>query len=168
MSPAAEEQTRLQRLAEQIGVVQEEVIECLAEGVRTRVPEEDFPALWKEIRSWRSVILTFRNRGLVVETGGKLPAGRIEKETLLFEQKGTRTSGCIALKEIGSVWLVSSPFHGLDNRSVQVFDRTGGPLLSIYVGRDRYGQLLETEKESFDWLRSCYLGKGPSGPSAKR
>lgn len=60
------------------------------------------------------------------------------------------------MEEIGSIWLVSGPFHRLDNHSIQVFDRKGDPLLSRYVGRDKENRLLENVKQAFEDLRFHY------------
>jgi hypothetical protein len=156
MGPAAHEQANLERIADHMELAERDVIENLVEVMRTQVPVEDLESVWRQARSWEKVTFVFRNRGVSLEMEGKLPEGRIEGETFSFQQKGTRLNGHVKVGEIGSIWLVSGPFHGLDNHSIQVFDRKGDPLLSIYVGRDRHDRLLEGAKHAFEELRYSY------------
>lgn len=140
---AANPEAHIAHLAVELNATEAEVITALPLNMRWRAKNSDFSTISQIVSSWDNTITVStgqpgENR---VMPGKKPDVGQLREE------------------DLGYTWFISKPLLGQESHSVQFFNKEGRHLLSIYLGRDKSGNLDAVAREGFEDLRKRFSVK---------
>lgn len=123
-------------LAEDLGASEVQVITALLVKMRQKARPEDFRPIWQAAQGWSSVRLRGAN-GTQARLDKLMPPNLSEEE-------------------LGYIWFVSKPEHGVENHSVQFFSKAGQHMLSVYLGQSLSGGIDPRDKAAYDHMREHF------------
>ena len=141
-------------LADELQASESEVITALPLNMRMKAKVESLAELWSAMRQWRNVMLALPDAGGPEGRTRLLPCAALPAlllcdgayhfalEEAWSEPRPDHPGQLARLdpEQLGYIWFVSKPRQGEESRSVQLYDKEGRHLLSVYPGRDDYGQ----------------------------
>lgn len=159
------------QLARELRASEEEVVMALPVAMRKKARAGGFASIWERMASWGNVILYSscfadglddgleggRDGGADRVQGPMLSYGALcnrevsARGRAFFEQTGREVAS-----RIGTVWFVSMPMFGGRSASVRLYGKAGEHILSVYLGRDRSGDLDAAAVADFEALREEY------------
>lgn len=127
-----------------------DVIACLPEGQAVTVGGEHFEKVMTEISGWGDVTFLVHTDDLVLEARGTVPPGSFGRG--YYNISGRPIGGHLKADNCASISFVSRPVFENDTHSVQFFNKDGGCMFKIYLGRDENRKLIPAQVEKF---RAC-------------
>ncbi len=149
----------IEALAEEHGVTPADVISCLPKGEAITVEGERFVEVMTEIAGWGEITFIVNTPDLVFEAKGEVPKGSMGRG--YYNLFGKPIGGHLKADRCGSISFVTRKLFSSDTRSVQFFNKDGGCMFKVYLGRDEQRQLLPDQVERFVALAER-LGRGAS------
>lgn len=111
-----------------------EVIACLPESQVTTIGGENFEMVMYEISSWGEITFLVHTDDLILEAKGSVPKGKSERG--FYNLHGKPIGGHLKADNCSGISFVSRPLFGTDTHSVQFFNKSGGCMFKIYLGRN--------------------------------
>ncbi len=148
----------LMRVAKELDMPEAAAVAALPEEMRVPAPSEDFVSIWETMTGWEQVLFLVVNDGVIAEVKGRLPKGEFGHGFFNIHEQDNPIGGHIRVDEIGAIWLVSKPMFNLETHSVQIFDKAGKPMFSVYMGRDEKREILPDVLAGYRELRARYEG----------
>ncbi|MGD9868055.1 MAG: heme utilization cystosolic carrier protein HutX [Hyphomicrobiales bacterium] len=127
-----------------------DVIACLPEGQAVTVGGENFEKVMNEIATWGDVTFLVHTDDLVLEAKGAVPAGSFGRG--YYNISGRPIGGHLKADNCASISFVSRPLFDNETHSVQFFNKDGGCMFKIYLGRDENRKMHPDQIEKY---RSC-------------
>lgn len=154
------------QLALELNASEAEVITALPLPMRKRARVSDFTSIWNCMAGWKNVVVhpsaavsgtlaRVRVEADVMPGPGLSFGALCNGESRLHTQRIVPDEGRF-IEAMGSIWFVSLPLFNGESHSVRFFDKNGGHLLSIFLGRDHAGACDPLAKEEFDAMRERF------------
>ncbi len=140
--------------ASMYGVSDLEVCYALPEGMCVMADGSCFEDVWQELSTWKQATVIIQYKGSAFEISTTISKGSVGHG--FYNMMGAETfGGHIKHTNISTIAFTSVPFMGLESYSVLFFDKSGGLIFSVYVGRENRS-LIESAKSSFLKLQEKY------------
>lgn len=137
----------LEDIAKQHNVTTADVVACLSANEASTIAGENFEHVMKEISSWGEVTLLVSTNDLILEAKGSVPKGNTANG--FYNLRGQPISGHVKGANCASISFVSRKLFASDTHSVQFYNRDGGCMFKIYLGRNEERQLLPAQVSKF-------------------
>ncbi len=141
----------LEQIAEQHDVTTADVISCLPEREVSTIGGDEFMRVMLEIATWGEVTFIVNTTDLILEVKGSVPEGEMAHG--FYNLQGKPIGGHVKADDCASISFVSRKLFSSDTRSVQFYNRDGGCMFKIYLGRDEERRLIPAQIEKFEALR---------------
>jgi putative heme utilization carrier protein HutX len=89
---------------------------------------------------------------LILEAKGSVPKGKSARG--FYNLHGAPIGGHLKGENCDAIAFVSRPLFSSDTKSVQFFNKKGGCMFKIYLGRDENRQMLSSQIEAFEALKN--------------
>lgn len=124
----------IEHLASEQGVTPLDIIHCLPESQAVSISGEDFEAVMNEIATWGDITFIVHTPDVVFEARGEVPTGSMGRG--YFNLHGKPIGGHLKADNCALISFVSRPVFKNDSHSVQFYNKNGGCMFKIYLGRD--------------------------------
>ncbi|SDE97103.1 hypothetical protein SAMN05421720_1199 [Rhodospira trueperi] len=115
-----------------------------------------------DVADWGEVMVIVHTADLILECRGALPVG--QEGHGYFNLRGPGPiGGHIRRDRCGAIQFVSRPFMGSDSHAIMLFNRDGGVMVKIFVGRDETRALRADQVARFVALRDRLAMEGETG-----
>lgn len=141
----------LERIAKQQEVTTADVVACLPAGEAITIDGHRFTEIMLEITAWGEVMFIVNTEDLVLEAKGVVPEGAMGHG--YYNLHGKPIGGHLKADNCVSISFVSRKLFSNDTHSVQFYNRDGGCMFKIYLGRDENRQLIPEQVVKFKTLR---------------
>lgn len=138
-------------LADEHGVTPADVIACLPDGQAATIGGEHFEAVMKEIAGWGEVTLLVHTQDLILEAKGEVPPGEMGRG--YYNLGGKPIGGHFKADNCSSISFVSRKLFNNDTHSVQFFNREGGCMFKVYLGRNEKREMFPEQIEKYKACR---------------
>ncbi|WP_245699275.1 heme utilization cystosolic carrier protein HutX [Rhodospira trueperi] len=152
----------IEAIATQHGLTPRDVAGCLPVHTGARVDGAHFQAVMDDVADWGEVMVIVHTADLILECRGALPVG--QEGHGYFNLRGPGPiGGHIRRDRCGAIQFVSRPFMGSDSHAIMLFNRDGGVMVKIFVGRDETRALRADQVARFVALRDRLAMEGETG-----
>jgi len=141
----------LEYIAKENKVSAADVIACLPPHEAVTISGEHFVSVMGEIATWGEITFLVHTDDLILETKGCLPEGSEARG--FYNLHGKPIGGHLKAENCAIIAFVSRPLFTSDTRSVQFFNKDGGCMFKIYLGRDEKRQLIPEQVARFEAYR---------------
>lgn len=117
---------------------------CLIDGAL-------FETVMLEISDWGDITFLVHTEDLILEAKGSVPKGKSARG--FYNLHGAPIGGHLKGENCDAIAFVSRPLFSSDTKSVQFFNKKGGCMFKIYLGRDENRQMLSSQIEAFEALK---------------
>lgn len=152
----------IEAIANQHGLTPRDVTGCLPAHTGARVDGAHFQAVMDDVADWGEVMVIVHTADLILECRGALPVGREGHGYFNLHGPGP-IGGHIRRDRCGAIQFVSRPFMGSDSHAIVLFNRDGGVMFKIFVGRDETRALRADQVARFVALRDRLAMEGKTG-----
>lgn len=148
----------LEAIAAREGVGLCTVVACLPEGLRAFADGARAEAALIDISEWGEVTMLVHTDDLVLECRGEVPRGSFGRGYYNLGG-GSPIGGHLKLDRCADIAFVRRPFMGSDDScAVIFFNREGGAMFKIFVGRDAKRNLRVDQVARFTRLKEQMCG----------
>ncbi|HEX4410830.1 MAG TPA: heme utilization cystosolic carrier protein HutX [Xanthobacteraceae bacterium] len=133
------------------GVTPREVFEALPTAMRRFAPGDHFAEVMTEILQWGEVTLIVNTDDGIIEFTGPVAAGKVSGGYYNVMAR-TGFHGHLRHQRCAAIAFVQRPFMGRSSAFVSFFNRDGGIMFKIFVGRDERRELLPEQLSTFEVL----------------
>lgn len=137
----------IEAVAEENGVTPADVIACLPTGQAVTVDGSLFESVMQEIAGWGEVTFIVNTPDLIFEAKGEVPKGSMGRG--YYNLFGKPIGGHLKADNCASVSFVSRKLFSSDTHSVQFYNKDGGCMFKIYLGRDKKRNLIPEQVAKF-------------------
>ena len=137
----------IEAIAEDNAVTPADVITCLPDGQATTVDGVLFEDIMGEIAAWGEVTFIVNTPDLIFEAKGEVPKGAMGRG--YYNLFGKPIGGHLKADNCASISFVSRKLFTSDTHSVQFYNKDGGCMFKIYLGRDKDRQLIPEQVAKF-------------------
>lgn len=118
-----------------------------------------FDLVWDSVCQWGEVTTLVHTPDVILEFSGHLPSGSHRHG--YFNLRGKQgMSGHIKAENCQYIALIERKFMSMDTASILFFNRDGGAMLKIFLGRDEHRQLRREQLDAFHTL-AAFLQENP-------
>jgi len=154
----------LSTLAQELGVPEQAVVDCLPTHEASRAGGEFFEPIMDAVATWGKVTTVVQTDGVILEAKGALPKGSHGHGYFnLMGNPESVVGGHIRADLVSAAYFVNRPFMGLPSMSIQFFNLAGSAMFKIYLGRDEQRNLLPEQVQSFMALKDFMVPTAPCG-----
>ncbi|HAT85573.1 MAG TPA: heme utilization cystosolic carrier protein HutX [Rhizobiales bacterium] len=129
-----------------------DIIHCLPEHQTRLVDGALFETVMLEVSDWGDITFLVHTEDLILEAKGSVPKGKSARG--FYNLHGAPIGGHLKGENCDAIAFVSRPLFSSDTKSVQFFNKKGGCMFKIYLGRDENRQMLSSQIEAFEALKS--------------
>ena len=140
-------------VAVELNVLEAEVIRAMPENMVTLLDASQLKEVYTHLREWGDLMLVMDVEGSIFEMVTPFPKGGYKFGYYNMSDSRTPLKGHLKMDGIGTIALVSKPFHGLETRSVQFFSKAGRPVFKAYIRRNKDKTLVAEQLEQFESLK---------------
>lgn len=133
-----------------------DVISCLPVEQAQTIAGDKFNQVMMEISGWGEITFLVHTADIVLEVKGELPTGSEGRG--FYNLHGKPIGGHLKGENCSTISFVSRPVFKNDAHSVQFFNKDGGCMFKIYLGRDDERQLIPAQVEKFKNYRDKMTG----------
>ena len=137
----------IEYLAKDNDVAPADVIACLPDGQAETIAGEHFETVMEEIARWGEITFLVHTDDLILEAKGAVPKGSTARG--FYNLHGKPIGGHLKAENCAAISFVSRPLFNNDTYSVQFFNKAGGCMFKIYLGRDEARQMFPEQIKSF-------------------
>lgn len=141
----------LDYIAREHGVSLADVIACLPADQARTVDGALFDTVMGDISGWGEITFIVHTEDIILEAKGPLPAGK--KAHGFYNLSGGPIGGHLKDGNCAAIAFVSRPLFTSQTKSVQFFNKEGGCMFKIYLGRDENRDLVASQVTAFEALR---------------
>ncbi|WP_321341761.1 heme utilization cystosolic carrier protein HutX [Breoghania sp.] len=141
----------LDHVARDLGVTPAAVIRCLPVEEARVVDGAYFEEIMLACAEWGEVTMIVHTDDVILEAKGCVPRGK--KAHGYYNLHGAPIGGHFKYDACAMIAFVSRKLFTSDTRSIQFFNRQGGCMFKIYLGRDEKRNLREDQVAHFEALR---------------
>ncbi len=143
----------LEMVANEHGVSQRFVLDCLPEGQATVVDGARFVEIWTDLTGWGEIMFIVHTKDGVFETKGSLPHGTSGRG--YFNIHGdSPIGGHLKSDRCAAIYLLDRPFFGRRSCSVQFVSVDGDSMFKVFVSRDENRELKHAQLARFESLKA--------------
>jgi putative heme utilization carrier protein HutX len=129
-----------------------DIIHCLPEEQACLIDGTLFETVMLEISDWGDITFLVHTEDLILEAKGSVPKGKSARG--FYNLHGAPIGGHLKGENCDAIAFVSRPLFSSDTKSVQFFNKKGGCMFKIYLGRDENRQMLSSQIEAFEALKN--------------
>jgi heme iron utilization protein len=141
----------LEYIARENNVTAADVVSCLPAHEAVTISGDKFVEVMTEIANWGEITFLVHTDDLILEAKGSVPAGSEARG--FYNLHGNPIGGHLKNTNCDSISFVTRPIFQNDSCSVQFYNKDGGSMFKIYLGRDDNRQLIPEQVESFEKYR---------------
>lgn len=141
----------LDYIAKEVGVSPADLISCLPADQVSSIAGDKFAEVMTEISGWGEITFLVHTADVILEAKGVVPEGAQAQG--MYNLHGKPIGGHLRMENCASIAFVSRPLFKSDTHSVQFFNRDGGCMFKIYLGRDADRQLIPEQITAFKTYR---------------
>jgi len=138
-------------VAREHNVTPADVVACLPAGQAVTVGGENFGAVMAELARWGEITFLIHTDDVVFEAKGEIPEGSMGRG--YYNLGGKPIGGHFKADHCASISFVSRKLFNNDSHSVQFFNKDGGCMFKVYLGRDEKRQMFPEQIEKFTTYR---------------
>jgi len=142
----------LDYVAKEYDVTVADVIACLPKEQATIVEGSLFETVMRTMSDWGDVTFLVHTEDVILEAKGIIPKGKTARG--FYNLHGAPIGGHLKGENCASIAFVSRPLFSSDTKSVQFFNKKGGCMFKVYLGRDEKRQLIPAQIEAFEALKT--------------
>lgn len=140
----------LDYVAKEHNVTAADIVACLPEEQATVIDGSQFETVMRTMSDWGDVTFLVHTEDVILEAKGTIPKGKTARG--FYNLHGAPIGGHLKGENCASIAFVSRPLFSSDTRSVQFFNKKGGCMFKVYLGRDEKRQLIPAQIEAFEAL----------------
>lgn len=140
-------------VAAQLEITEASVISNMPESMVTLLEDMPLEEVYKRLRDLGDIMLVLDVQGSIFEMVTPFPKGGCKFGYYNMSDKRTPLKGHLKLDGIGTIALVSKPFHGVETKSIQFFSHAGHPVFKVYLRRNKDKTFLSDQLEQFEALQ---------------
>ncbi|MBL4756091.1 MAG: heme utilization cystosolic carrier protein HutX [Rhizobiales bacterium] len=141
----------LEYVAKENGVTVVEIVSCLPSHQAVTISGDLFVDVMGEISTWGEITFLVHTDDVILEAKGIVPAGSVSHG--YFNLHGKPIGGHLKADNCASISFISRPLFKSDSCSVQFYNKAGGCMFKIYLGRDDKRQLIPSQVAKFENYR---------------
>lgn len=138
-------------VAREHNVTPADVITCLPEGQAVTIGGEHFEEVMIEIADWGEITFLIHTDDIVFEAKGEVPKGSAGRG--YYNLSGKPIGGHLKADNCESICFVSRKLFNNDSHSVQFFNREGGCMFKVYLGRNAKRDMFPEQIEKYKACR---------------
>ncbi|MDG3087614.1 heme utilization cystosolic carrier protein HutX [Vibrio hannami] len=144
----------LSEMAKQLEMSEGEVTLALPEKMVKRVAGEHAESILTQLPGWGKVTTIIHSFGSIFEAKAPFPKGKNARGYYnLMGGKEGQLHGHLKLDLVEKIAFVSKPFMGAESYYIGFYDKNGGCIFKVYLGRDKKRQLFPEQVEHFNQLK---------------
>lgn len=140
-------------VAIELQITEAEVIRAMPAGMVTILDNVALEDVYTHLRGWGEIMLVLDVEGSIFEMVTPFPKGGFKFGYYNMSDSRTILKGHLKMEGVGTIALVSKPFHGVDTRSVQFYSPAGRPIFKVYLRRNKDKTFLAEHLEQFESLK---------------
>ncbi|CAM3421267.1 heme utilization cystosolic carrier protein HutX [Parendozoicomonas haliclonae] len=134
-----------------------DIIRAMPEEMVTILDNVDLVDVYTHLREWGDVLIVMDVEGSIFEMVTPFPKGGFKFGYYNMSDSRTILKGHLKMDGIGTIALVSKPFHGVETKSVQFFSPAGRPVFKVYLRRNKDKSFLADQLAKFEDLKQLAL-----------
>lgn len=142
----------------ELQVTEAEVIRAMPAEMVTLLDNVALEDVYNHLRGWGEIMLVLDVEGSIFEMVTPFPKGGYKFGYYNMSDSRTILKGHLKMDGVGTIALVSKPFHGVDTKSVQFYSPAGRPIFKVYLRRNKDRTFLAEHLEQFESLKQLALG----------
>ena len=142
----------LEEIAARHGVSTADVVACLPAGEALTISGSRFEDVMTAIAGWGEVTFLVNTPDVILEAKGTVPQGSMGRG--FYNLHGKPIGGHLKADNCASIAFVSRKLFSSDTHSVQFYNRDGGCMFKIYLGRGENRELIPEQIEQYLALRA--------------
>jgi putative heme utilization carrier protein HutX len=146
-------QLRPVEMAEHLKVTEWAVVSALPGEMVYLVKGNMAEAILQEISHWGAVTTIVELAGSVFEFKGSLPEGKPGFGYYNLMGAVGQLHGHLRLDAVANIALLSKPLRGKEAHAIVFYNRAGGCIFKIYLGRDQQGVIYAHQLQAFNRLK---------------
>ncbi|WP_196221294.1 heme utilization cystosolic carrier protein HutX [Sansalvadorimonas verongulae] len=150
--------------AMKLNVAEGTVIRNMPEEMVTLLENTPLEDVYTRLRDFGDIMLVLDVQGSIFEMVTPFPKGGYKFGYYNMSDKRTPLKGHLKMEGIGTIALVTKPFHGVPTKSIQFFSNEGHPVFKVYLRRNKDKTFLAEQLEQFEALEA--LAKDKAGEAA--
>lgn len=151
----------IETIAAEHGLTPRDVAGCLPESTGIRVRGDLFQEAMHDVAEWGTVTVLVHTSDMILECTGNLPKGTVAQG--YFNLIGdSPIGGHIRDRNCTDIQFVSRLFMGRRSHAILFFNRDGGVMFKIFVGRDEHFMLNSDQVARFQALQDRLAGREAS------
>ena len=155
---AADPGVVFETVAKECGVTLRQVVEALPAGMRRFAAAEAFVDAMTDVARWGEVTVIVHTDDGIMEFTGPVPEGKVAQGYYNLAGR-TGFHGHLRHERCGDLAFVERPFFGRPSASILFFNRDGGVMFKVFVGRDEQRELRSDQLAAFRALADRLCGK---------
>jgi putative heme utilization carrier protein HutX len=145
---AAEPGAIIETVAKEFGVTLRAAVEALPVPLRRFVPGAAFVDVMQDVAGWGEVTVILHTDDGVMEFTGPVPQGTVARGYYNLAGR-TGFHGHLRHERCAGIAFVERPLFGRPSASILFFNRDGGIMFKIFVGRDEQRELRGDQLAAF-------------------
>lgn len=145
---AADPGAVIETFAAEHGATPRQVVEALPEEMHRFAGADAFVDIMREVVGWGEVTVIVHTEDGIMEFTGPVPKGEIARGYYNLSGR-TGFHGHLRHERCAGIAFMERPFFGRLSASVVFFNRDGGIMFKIFVGRDEKRELLADQLAAF-------------------
>lgn len=141
----------LDYVAKEHDVSAADVVACLPDDQAVLVDGSLFETVMKRMSEWGDITFLVHTEDVILEAKGTIPKGKTARG--FYNLHGAPIGGHLRGDNCASIAFVSRPLFSSDTKSVQFFNKKGGCMFKVYLGRDEKRQIFAHQIDAFEALK---------------
>lgn len=146
----------LDYVAKEHEVTVADIISCLPDNEATVVDGGLFETVMLKMSDWGDITFLVHTEDVILEAKGSIPKGSTARG--FYNLHGAPIGGHLKGDNCASIAFVSRPLFSTETKSVQFYNKNGGCMFKVYLGRDEERNLRKDQIELFEALKSELAG----------
>lgn len=144
-------------IAAELKTSEQEVVTHLSNEQVTWLNADISETLLNQLPSWGKLTTIVQLAGNIFEFKGDFPQGKPAHGYFNLFSKGDGLHGHLLLSSYKAIALISRPFMGRESHSINFFDETGSIVFKVYLGREKNGELIQSQIEKYAALKQLAI-----------
>ncbi|WP_413113598.1 heme utilization cystosolic carrier protein HutX [Thaumasiovibrio sp. DFM-14] len=143
-------------LATKANLTEAEACMALPEEMVVATDGKHAETILTALPDWGRVTTIINNFGSIFEVKAPFPKGKsMHGYYNLLSREGL--NGHLRIDLITNIAFVSKVFHGMDTHHIAFFNKEGGCVFRVYLGRDKARNLLPEQVERYNAMKQVYV-----------
>lgn len=132
------------------------------ETVASVIPGEHARQLLEQICDWGLMTTIIIHGGSVFEFSGSFPKGLVAEGFYNLQANGQGFHGHLNLQNVALIRFQTKPHRGRESYAFVFEDAQNEVIFKVFLGRDKQGELIASQRERFYQLMQQYQQSGHS------